>query len=129
MHSTPSHPISLRSTLILFSYPCLSISSGLLPSEQNCVCTSFLSYSMHATCPDHHTLLNFIILTFGGGCKSRSSSLSTFLQPCFTLFPLSPNTLLSTLFSCSLSLCSSLNVRDKVSYPYKTTGKIIVLHD
>jgi hypothetical protein len=26
------------------------------------------------------------------------------------------------------SLCSSLNVRDQVSYPYRTTGKIIVLH-
>jgi hypothetical protein len=27
-----------------------------------------------------------------------------------------------------LSLCSSLNVRDKVSYPYRTTGKIIVVY-
>jgi hypothetical protein len=28
----------------------------------------------------------------------------------------------------SLSLCSSLNVRDQVSHPYRTTGKIIVLY-
>jgi hypothetical protein len=26
------------------------------------------------------------------------------------------------------SLCSSLNVREQVSHPYRTTGKIIVLH-
>jgi hypothetical protein len=40
---------------------------------------------------------------------------------------LGPNILLSTLFSKTLSLCSSLSVRDQVSYPYKTTGKIITL--
>jgi hypothetical protein len=40
---------------------------------------------------------------------------------------LGPNILLSTLFSNTLNLCSSLNVRDQISHPYKTTGKIIVL--
>jgi hypothetical protein len=41
---------------------------------------------------------------------------------------LGPNILLNTLFSNTLSLRSSLNVSDQVSHPYKTTGKIIVLH-
>jgi hypothetical protein len=41
---------------------------------------------------------------------------------------LGPNILHSTLFSNTLSLCSSLHVRDQVSNPYKTTGKIIVLY-
>ena len=45
-----------------------------------------------------------------------------------TLSLLGPNILLSTLFSNTLSLCSSLNVSDQVSHPYKTTGKIIVLY-
>jgi hypothetical protein len=36
---------------------------------------------------------------------------------------LGPNILLSTLFSNTLSLCPSLNVRDQVSYPYRTTDK------
>jgi hypothetical protein len=40
----------------------------------------------------------------------------------------SPNILLNTLFSNTLSLCSFLNVRDQVSHPYGTTGKIIVLY-
>jgi hypothetical protein len=38
------------------------------------------------------------------------------------------NILLSNLFSNTLSLCSSLNVRDKVSYVYRTTGTIKVLY-
>jgi hypothetical protein len=35
--------------------------------------------------------------------------------------PLRPNILLNTLFSNTLNLCSSLNVRDQVSHPYKTS--------
>jgi hypothetical protein len=38
-----------------------------------------------------------------------------------------PNILLSTLFSNTFSLCPLLNVRDQVSHPYRTTGKIITL--
>jgi hypothetical protein len=38
------------------------------------------------------------------------------------------NILLGILFSNTLSLCSSLNVRDKVLHPYRTTGKIILLY-
>jgi phosphate starvation-inducible membrane PsiE len=41
----------------------------------------------------------------------------------FTLFV--SNILLSALFSNTLILYSSPNVRDQVSHPYKTTGKII----
>jgi hypothetical protein len=41
---------------------------------------------------------------------------------------LGPNIGLSPLFLNILSLCSSLIVRNKVSQPYKTTGKIIVLY-
>jgi hypothetical protein len=39
-----------------------------------------------------------------------------------------PNILLNTLFSNTLSLCSSLNVRDQVSHPYRRKDKIIVLY-
>jgi hypothetical protein len=41
---------------------------------------------------------------------------------------LGPNILLTTLFSNSLSLCSSLNVSDQVSHPCKTTHKVTVLY-
>jgi hypothetical protein len=49
-----------------------------------------------------------------------------FLQPLVTSSPISPNILLSTLFSVILHLCSCLNVKDQVSNTFKTTGKIIV---
>jgi hypothetical protein len=51
---------------------------------------------------------------------------STFLQFPITSSLFRPNILLSTLFSNTLSLHSSLNVRDQVSHPYRTTDKIIV---
>jgi hypothetical protein len=41
---------------------------------------------------------------------------------------LGPDILLNTLFSNTLSLSSSLNVRDKVSHPYRTAGKISFLY-
>jgi hypothetical protein len=60
--------------------------------------------------------------------RSFSSLLCSFLYSPVTSSHLGPNTLLNTLFSDTLSLPSSLTVRDQVSHPYKTTGKIIVLH-
>jgi hypothetical protein len=49
--------------------------------------------------------------------------LCSFLEPPITSSLFSPNILLNT-----LSLCSSLNVRDQVPHPYRTTGRIIVLY-
>jgi hypothetical protein len=51
-----------------------------------------------------------------------------FLQLPVTSSLLNPNILLNTLFSITLNLCSSLNVRGLVSYPYRTTGAIIVMY-
>jgi hypothetical protein len=41
---------------------------------------------------------------------------------------LGPSILLSNLISNTLNLCSSCNVRDQVSYPYRATGKVTVLY-
>jgi hypothetical protein len=54
--------------------------------------------------------------------------LCNFLHSPVTSSLLCPNILLRTLFSNTLSLCSYLNVRDQVSHPYKTTGRIMVLY-
>jgi hypothetical protein len=85
---------------------------------------------MRATCPAYLVLLALITLTIlGEEYKPCSSSFCSFLQPPVTSSLLGPNIHLSALFSNTLNLCSSLNVRDKVSHPYKkTTGKIIVLY-
>jgi hypothetical protein len=49
-----------------------------------------------------------------------------FSPPFYHFIPFLYN-ILSILLSNTLSLCSSLNVRDQVSHPYRTTGKIIAL--
>jgi hypothetical protein len=57
--------------------------------------------------------------------RSLSSSLYYFLHYPVTSSPFGSNTLLSTLFSNTLSLRSSLSVSDQVSHPFRTTGNII----
>jgi hypothetical protein len=47
-------------------------------------------------------------------------------QPPVTYSLLGPNIPLSTLFSDSLSLCSSFSLKDQVSHTYKATGKIVI---
>jgi hypothetical protein len=54
--------------------------------------------------------------------------LCNFLHSPVTSSLLGPNILLRTLFSNILRLCSYLSVRDQVSHPYKTTGRIMVLY-
>ena len=62
----------------------------------------------------------------GFGHKADFSLWSPLHSPLSSL--LGPNTRLRILFSNTLSLDSSLNVRDHVSQPYSTTGNIIVLY-
>jgi hypothetical protein len=50
------------------------------------------------------------------------------LQPTLTSFVLGPYVLLSTLFSDTPSLGSTLIVRDEGSPPYQTAGRVIVLY-
>jgi hypothetical protein len=59
--------------------------------------------------------------------QAVKSSLCNFLHDPSSSF-LGPNILFNTLFSKTLSLYSSLKVRNKVSHPYSTTGKIAVLY-
>jgi hypothetical protein len=85
----------------------------------------FLFSTIHVTRPTHFILLDLIILIIlGEEYKSRSSLLCTFLHPPGTLSVFGPNILLSTLFTNTLSLCSSLNVRYQVLHRFRKKAKL-----
>ena len=122
--------LSFLSILILSSHLCLCFPSGLFPSGVpiKTLYTPLLS-PIHATCPVYLILLDFITRTiFGEECRSLRSSLCSFLHSPVTSSLLGPNILLSAPLSNTLSLRSSLKLRDQVSHPYKTKGTIIYLY-
>ena len=123
IQSPQTLPTSWRSILLFSSHLCLGLPSGLFTSgyPTKTLCTLIHS-SIRATCPAHLILLDFITRTIlGEEYRSLSSSLCNFPHSPVTPSLLGPNILLNTLFSNSLSLCSTLNVSDQVSHPYKTT--------
>ena len=99
---------------------------SLRSPHQNPVWTSPVSHTCHM--PHTSILPDPITRIFGEKYKAWNSSLCTLLNSSVTSSFLGPNTLLSTLFSNTFSLCSYLNVSDQVSHPYKITHKVIVLY-
>ena len=117
--TTPSHFLKIHLNIIL---PSTSWSpNGLFPSgfPTKTLCT-ILPSSIRATCPAHLILLHFITRTIlGEEYRSLSSSLCNFLHSPVTPSLLGPNILLNT-----LRLCSSLDVSDQVSHPYKQQAEL-----
>jgi hypothetical protein len=88
---------------------------------------TFLFSPIRPACSAHFILPDWVILIIlGEDYKLCSSSLCNFLHPPITSSLIGPNILLSTLFSHIVSLYSVLNIRDQVTHPYRTRGKIIL---
>ena len=83
---------------------------------------------IRAACPASLLLLVVItLITFGEQCQSRTSLLCSLLQSPVTSCRLCRNTFLSTIFSDTLSVCCSTDVRNQVACWYKAKGNIIFL--
>jgi hypothetical protein len=117
--------MSPRFILIPSSHLSYGSSEDLFPSGlPTKTLYTFLSSPMRATCPAHHLHLDIIcLMIYGDEYILQSFSLYNFLHSLLTSSLLGPNIPLRTQFSNTLSLCSSLSVRDQVSHPYKTTGR------
>jgi hypothetical protein len=78
--SIPSHPISIRSTLIFFTHRCLGLLGGLFHSAlPTNIIYAFLFAPFVVTCPAHRILPHLIILIIlGEEQKLWSSSISSF---------------------------------------------------
>jgi hypothetical protein len=109
---------------------CRCLSSGLFTScFPTKILYAFLISLMHTTCPAHLILFHLTIqIIFSEAYKLWSSLLRSLLQLPATSSLLGPNVLLSTLFTDTLNLSSSLSVSNQVQHLYGTTGKILVLN-
>ena len=115
---------SWRPVLIICSHLRLGLPSVLLPSgfPIKILYAPFV-FRILATCPAHLIHPDLITrMIFGEEYKSEVFSVP------LTSSLLGPNTLFRTLFFKTFSLRFSLIVSDQVSYPYTTTGTIIVLY-
>ena len=112
--------------LILSSQLCLDLPNGFfLSGFPTKTLYMPLLFPIRATCYPHLVLLEFITRPIlGEEYRSLSYSLCSFLQSPVNASLLGPNFLHNTLFSNTLSLRSSLNVRDQLSHPHKKKRQI-----
>jgi hypothetical protein len=122
IQSTPSHPISL-STLILSAHLLFGLPSSLFPyGFPTNILYAFLfsPHSCYMPCPSHSPWLDRSNYVWRG-VQVMKLLLMPF-SPIFCHLSLfGPNILPTTLFSNTLSLCFSLNIRNQVSHLYRTT--------
>ena len=121
VQSMLSQRIYLRSIIILSFHLRIGLPSSRVTSTKPLM--HLVLSSIHTTFLSH--LILYLIIQIFVEHKLRSPSLCSFLHSPVTSSLLVPNNSLNTLFSSTLSLCFSLNVRNQVPHPYKTTGRVM----
>jgi hypothetical protein len=128
--NTCPNPTSWRFILTLYSHLRLGFLSGSLSQvspPKSCLHLSFPPYVLHAP------LISFFLVWLPEQhlVSSTDQKALRYVVPSTTTpvtsSVLDPNILLNTLFSNTLSLYSSLSVRDQVSHPHKPKGKRILV--
>jgi hypothetical protein len=128
IYSKPSHLMSTKYILMLSTHLRLGPPSGPFPPVllTNNLYTFFFS-PIHTTCRAHTLLPRLYNCNYTWQTVQIMQLLVMQFSPPFRHFnPLRPNILPSILFS--NTLCSTFNVRDKVSQLYRTTSKILVTY-
>ena len=121
LHNVPSNLFKFNFNII---FPCAPWSSrwslSRRSSHQNPICTPPLPYTCHVLRRPHSPYIHQPN-NISDKHKSGSSSLCPFIPSPVISSHLAPSTCHSTLFSNTVSPCSSLNARDQVSHPCKTS--------
>jgi hypothetical protein len=129
IHLLTPHPFSLRWILILSTHLGFCLPTGLFPSDisiQYLISIPLLPHSCYMLCPHHPSGLDHSNYIWRRVQVMKLLIMQFFATP-YHLTPLRFKYSIQHMFSNTLSVCFSLNVRYQVSHPYRTTGKIIIL--
>lgn len=111
--------IHFNVTVPSVSWSCIWSLCFSLP-HQNSMCIYVSSYTFHISYSSHSPW-DYHPNNVGVGYESSTSSFRSLLYSPDISSLAGPDTFLSTPFSKNLSMCSSVNVTEQLSYPYETT--------
>ena len=127
IHPSPSHFLMIHfNSIIPYTPRSSKWTLSIRSSHQNPVWTCLVPHMCHMLCPSHASWFDHLINIWWCVESLKFLTVWSFQLPCYLVrlrLRYFPQHLLNT-----LSLCSSLNVRNQTLHPYKTRGKITILY-